>query len=226
MVARAYESGLTVKVGAFFQSLVMHLFGGTSSTICDFEHEATNTGVEVKSSDNNHPFRIALPQLLTHLKSLDFPFDNFVYVLIGYTNGKAYSGEGRLTTQLSEHNQGHLLKPFLSSQAKRMFILDARVVSMLDGIHGPMTGSIPCHPNIKTIDLNRADLRRIIAGETVQPELEHGGTWSYLHGNLRLRTTVAPGLRKQLSLEVYSVLPKKLEKGFLAPLVAKGLSVR
>lgn len=76
-------------VGEFFQELITVLINGeqvTDDTLGDVVNWRFGLGIEVKASDNNHPFRISLRQHKRYVGSRNFPHSRFAYGLCAYRN--------------------------------------------------------------------------------------------------------------------------------------------
>ena len=90
MTRKKYDSRKVNIVGDFFEDLFGAMFPKVERAPADegdFHLWDIGAGVEVKSSDNNHEFRLPLHQIKDYQRfSGGFPFDKFFFFLFCYHN--------------------------------------------------------------------------------------------------------------------------------------------
>ena len=140
---QAYRNGTPHKVGAFFESFAFSLLGLDDSEDCDgdLNGKKHRLGVEVKGSDNNHNWRLSVPQLDGYLALSSFPFDGAIYCLVGYKNknGRRAQKQG---TPLTQAHQEDNISQFLARSMNCAYIFDALLVEALAKQGGTVSGTL------------------------------------------------------------------------------------
>lgn len=167
------------RVGEFFQHLAIEAIGGQfvkkeeDLRYGDIADWKLRLGVEVKSSDNGHPFRIRIKQKRTYEEIL-FPLDCFAYCLCSYRNRvSARKIEGYLRTRGKKAKTMTLLHRFdkksdqfklLSQKVDDVFLLDIEVMNALEKKMGIYPSSHPGRQGEQEMRLRRRDLRPLVNG--------------------------------------------------------------
>jgi len=209
-VERAYELGKTVRVGQFFEDLARCLLGGEESPDGDFV--IWNEGLlgEVKGSDSNHLFRLSTEQLQGILKlSESFPFSRALYILFKYRNRKV-GGK----TELSRFSDKTETEAFLAKNLCSIHILDARILPgvMEIGENRRKSGSLPCNPELETIDLTQGDLYGLANGKGPAVFASLGGEWEVCEGELSGEIRMRLLLNFEISAKCTLILPPELRR--------------
>lgn len=165
----AHRKGTPPAVGKFFQEYVVSLLGLRESKFvsCDGEldlNKETVAVVEIKASDNNHHFRISLPQLEKNLELAEFPYNGSIYCLIGYANrsGKPAKSGTRRSLLYKCKNQVDL-ELFLSEHMNALFVMDAVLIGAFAKKRGTVKGALPCQPDLETVTISRRWLTAVLA---------------------------------------------------------------
>ena len=124
-------------VGTFFEKIVCWLLGAEETDVMEGDGrilDGIGVGIEVKGSDNNHPFRVETCQLDRHQNQLGFPFGAYVYCFCGYKNDHSLKSKvsplpgkkmlGRLKTL-------HDVESFLAKHFNVLFIVDIHLLMKL-----------------------------------------------------------------------------------------------
>lgn len=174
-LARLGEANTRHQVAEFFHHVAAQLVLGQITTngeqkYGDVVNFDAGIGIEVKSSDNRHPWRISIKQLQNHVElKEDFtsPLVDFLYFLPDYKNnewvGKSgkrprglksitYSPMGRLKTKVER-------QMFLKEHVHSAWLLDIAIVEAMARRDGTRMAEFPDKADHPFLRLRRRDLR-------------------------------------------------------------------
>jgi hypothetical protein len=166
------------RVGEFFEHLAKATVGGEFNENEDIRYGdlidlKLYLGVEVKSSDNGHPFRIGLNQKRRYEEML-FPLDHFAYCFCSYKNYvRAKRAEGLLRTRGRKAGMITLLHRYdkkaeqfkvLADTVDEVFLIDLEVMNALEKKIGIFPSSHPGRQGEREMRLIRRDLRPLVNG--------------------------------------------------------------
>lgn len=118
-------------VGGFFEELGYKLFAGEDchASWCDFANWKHGIGFEVKSSDNQHPFRIPVAQLEDHDGNVETGLlKENVYILCKYNNKQKGTRKQCRRSILHRLRSKDEIWDFLSRSKIEMHLLDIEVI--------------------------------------------------------------------------------------------------
>lgn len=136
-------------VGTFFEEIVCWLLGAEKTDVMEGDGrilDGIGVGIEVKGSDNNHPFRVETCQLDSHQKLLGFPLDAYVYCFCGYKNKETsrlatLRGKSRCKL-LGRLKNRQDVESFLAQNFNTLFIVDIHVLLRIrqNAVYGLLIG--------------------------------------------------------------------------------------
>jgi hypothetical protein len=125
------KRGTSNIVGGFFEELGCKLFAGEDchASWCDFANWKHGIGFEVKSSDNQHPFRIPVLQLEDHDGNVEVGLlKENVYLLCKYNNKQKGTRKERRRSILHRLRSKDEIWDFLARNKIEMHVLDIAVI--------------------------------------------------------------------------------------------------
>jgi hypothetical protein len=172
-LSRTGTTNTTHQVAEFYHHVVSSITRGQVATnghqeLGDVYNDKLALGVEVKSSDNRHSWRISISQLNKHARSIPFPLSSYLYAICSYrSNGWFKRGEKKprgvkattysMMARLTSKNERH---EFLAKRTDELYLLDIKIIHALARRHGTITGAFAGKPE-KALKLNRDILRQL-----------------------------------------------------------------
>jgi len=167
MTRKKYDSRKANIVGDFFEDLFGAMFPGAERAPADegdFHLWDISTGVEVKSSDNNHELRLPLYLIEAYQRlSGGFPFDTFFFFLFWYHNPYIRENGFRITS-LSRFDETVDVRNFLAANIDSLFAVDIALIPYLFSVCKVSDKSIPMHRGVKSLNVRPKHLTLLANG--------------------------------------------------------------
>lgn len=165
MPRKKYDSRKVNIVGSFFEDITgaMLMAEKAPTDEGDFHIWESGIGIEVKSSDANHEWRLPLHQIESYqVMSKGFPLDSFFFFLFCYKNPYLKGGDSRRITSLSRFNNEMEIRNFVVANIDTLYVVDIAVIQQLFSICRVSDKSIPLHPGVQSLNV-RPTLLRLLA---------------------------------------------------------------
>lgn len=165
MPRKKYDSRKVNIVGSFFEDITGEMIRAERAPTeeGDFHIWEDGIGIEVKSSDANHEWRLPLHQLESYQRmSNGFPLDSFFFFLFCYRNPYLRNGGPGRITSLSRFDGQIEIRNFVAENLDTLYVLDIAVIRHLFSICRVSDKSIPMHPGVQSLNI-RPTLLRLLA---------------------------------------------------------------
>ncbi len=170
------QAGTPHRVKEFFHSLVATLLGGDiekndKNGLGDVVNFDLSFGVEIKASDNGHPWRIDVEQKARHADTLPFPLTYYLYTLCGYKNrnwvkknetprrdrrSRVFQPLARIKAKVDQFR-------YLESKVHEVYVLDLAILTAIEQWATIRRGDFAAKPHQETFRVHRAPLRTLKA---------------------------------------------------------------